>query len=74
MDAEQEIAEFSEQIFGLDVDSDHVIGETHYSLGFTESGQLPDTVEITDTDISHFDGSADEATKLAEKTHEALTK
>ena len=75
MDAEQEIAEFSEQIFGLDVDSDHVIGETHYSLGFTESGQLPDTVEITDTDISHFDGSADEATKLAEKlTKRSLSK
>jgi len=75
IDAEQEIADFSERIFGMSVDADHVIGETHYALEFTGGTQLPDSVEVTEADIQRFDGSADEATKLAEKlTERSLSK
>ncbi|WP_416841815.1 DEAD/DEAH box helicase [Haloferax sp. DFSO52] len=74
MDSEEEIANFSERIFGASVDADSVIGESHYPIQFTDGKELPDEVEVTDDDIRRFDGTADETTKLTERlTKRALS-
>lgn len=70
LDADEEIAEFTERIFGSPVDSERVIGESHYTLDLTGDEQLPEEVLVTEEDIQQFDGSADEATKLAERLTE----
>lgn len=70
LDADEEIAEFSERIFGSPVDPERVIGESHFTLGLTGDANLPERVEVTEEDIQRFDGSADEATKLAERITE----
>ncbi|SDR05900.1 DEAD/DEAH box helicase [Natronobacterium texcoconense] len=66
-EAEEEIAEFSGRIFGSEVPPERVIEETYYPIHFTGGESLPDTVEVTEDDIRRFDGTADEATKLAER-------
>jgi superfamily II DNA or RNA helicase/rubrerythrin len=75
LEAEEEIAEFSARIFGSPVDSERVIEETYYPIHFTGGEQLPDSVKVTEADIQRFDGTPDEATKLAERlTDRSLSK
>jgi ATP-dependent helicase YprA (DUF1998 family)/predicted nucleic acid-binding Zn-ribbon protein len=70
LDADVEISDFSERIFGSPVKPDAVIGEYHYTLGLSGGEELPDTVKVTPEDVQQFDGTADEGTKLAERLTE----
>ncbi|WP_254534032.1 DEAD/DEAH box helicase [Natrinema gelatinilyticum] len=67
IDAEKEIADFAEKLFGEPVAQSSVVGESHYSLPFTEGESLPDRVQVASEDIEAFDGSIDSAAVLAEK-------
>lgn len=67
IDAEKEIADFAEKLFGEPVSQNNVIGESHYSLPFTEGESLPDRVRVTNEDIEGFDGSIATAAALTEK-------
>ena len=65
LDADEEIAKFAERIFGEDVDPDHVVNESHYSLAMGAEEPLPADVKVTEADIRDFDGTLDGAIALA---------
>jgi len=64
LDADAEIANFVERIFGDPIDADHVIRESHHSLAFGGGEDLPDSVRVTQTDIQEFDGNFEDAVDL----------
>jgi ATP-dependent helicase YprA (DUF1998 family)/ribosomal protein L37AE/L43A len=66
-DADDEIANFTEKIFGEPIDADHVVRESHYPLPLSEDESLPSEITVTENDIESFDGSLEDAQALTEK-------
>lgn len=66
-DAATVIADFAQRLFGEPFSAAHVIGE-HYrpAIGAGDSALAP-VIQITETDISEFDGSFSAAVSLAKK-------
>ena len=67
LNANDEIADFTQKIFGEEVDSDNVVRESHYPLPLSEREPLPNGIDVTTDDIATFDGTLEAAQNLTEK-------
>ena len=67
IDANDEIADFTQKIFGEEVNPENVVRESHYTLPLSPDEPLPDVVDVTAGDVASFDGTLKAAQDLTEK-------
>ena len=65
LDADEEITDFASRIFGTDVSADAVVRESLYNIEFTDGEGLPDSINVSASDITSFDGDLKDAIALA---------